>query len=62
MIAYWTSFARTGVPSAAGEPTWPKLTGATGPTLQMNPGGIRTVDIAVEHQCGFWNTIPALPS
>jgi para-nitrobenzyl esterase len=57
MIGYWTSFARTGTPSAAGEPAWPKLTGASGPTLQMNPSGIKTVDVAAEHHCRFWPTI-----
>jgi para-nitrobenzyl esterase len=59
MIGYWSSFARTGVPSAAGEPAWPKLTGSGGPTLQMNPDGIRTTDVAAEHHCGFWKTVTA---
>jgi para-nitrobenzyl esterase len=54
MIAYWTSFARTGTPTAAGQPAWPKLTGPNGPTLQLYPGHIKTVDIAAEHHCGFW--------
>jgi para-nitrobenzyl esterase len=57
MIGYWTSFARTGTPSAAGEPAWPQLTGNSGPTLQLNPRGITTVDVAAEHHCGFWQTI-----
>jgi para-nitrobenzyl esterase len=59
MIGYWSSFARIGVPSAAGEPAWPKLTGTGGPTLQMNPAGIRTADVAAEHHCGFWKTVTA---
>lgn len=59
MIGYWSSFARTGVPRAAGEPAWSQLTGAGGPTLQLNPAGIRTTDIAAEHHCGFWKTVTA---
>jgi para-nitrobenzyl esterase len=57
MIGYWTSFARTGTPTAAGQPAWPKLTGTNGPTLQLDPDHIKTVDIAAEHHCGFWQTI-----
>jgi para-nitrobenzyl esterase len=59
MIDYWTSFARTGTPSAPGQPSWPKLTGSTGPTLQMNPAGIKTVSIAADHHCDFWKSIAA---
>jgi para-nitrobenzyl esterase len=59
MIDYWTSFARTGTPAAAGEPGWPKLSGTSGPTLQMNPAGIKTVDVSAEHHCAFWATVPS---
>ncbi|MCL9793600.1 carboxylesterase/lipase family protein [Frankia sp. AgKG'84/4] len=59
MIDYWTSFARTGTPTAEGQPAWPKLSGTGGPTLQLNPTEIRTVDLAAEHNCAFWTTIPS---
>lgn len=35
MSAYWVAFARTGVPSAAGLPTWPRYTAATEPYLEF---------------------------
>ena len=57
MIGYRTSFAPTGTPSAPGEPARPKLTGDGGATLEMNPSGIKTVDVAAEHHCRFWQTI-----
>jgi para-nitrobenzyl esterase len=57
MISYWTSFARTGTPTAVGQPAWPKLTDTGGPTLQLDPGSIRTVDVAAEHHCSVWKTI-----
>ena len=41
--------------------TWPKLTGAGGPTLQLNPAGIRTVSVASEHHCAFWTSIQPSP-
>ncbi len=57
MIDYWTSFARTGTPAAAGQPAWPRLTGVDGPTLRMNSAGIKTTNVAAEHQCHLWATI-----
>ena len=44
-------------PERTGEPAWPKLTGDGGATLEMNPSGIKTVDVAAEHHCRFWQTI-----
>ncbi|WP_308222764.1 carboxylesterase family protein [Frankia sp. AgPm24] len=58
MIDYWASFARTGTPTAVGQPTWPRLTNTTGPTLQLAPTGIHTVDLAAEHHCAFWQSLP----
>lgn len=54
MVGYWTSFARTGTPTAPDAPAWPALTGTGGPTLQLAPT-IAPVDIAAEHRCGFWD-------
>ncbi|MGC4938663.1 carboxylesterase/lipase family protein [Kribbella sp. DT2] len=56
MIDYWTSFARSGTPSATDAPGWPQLTGADGPTLQLAPT-TKPVDLAAEHHCGLWATI-----
>lgn len=56
MTGYWTAFARTGVPAAAGAPDWPR-SGASGPVLSLAPGagGIRTVDARAEHHCALWD-------
>jgi para-nitrobenzyl esterase len=59
MIDYWTGFARTGVPHSGGHAAWPRVTGADGPTLQLNPTRIGTVDVAAEHRCAFWSTLSA---
>ena len=56
MVAYWTSFARTGTPAAPGAPAWPALTGTDGPSLQLAPT-IAPVDVAAEHRCGFWASV-----
>jgi len=57
MIDYWSSFARTGVPGAADAPAWPAFTGLDGPTLQLRPGSISTVDLAERHHCSFWASL-----
>lgn len=58
LITYWTTFARTGRPSSAGLLAWPATRPgqAERPALRLapGPGGIRLVDAAAEHQCGFW--------
>ncbi|WP_406631994.1 carboxylesterase/lipase family protein [Amycolatopsis sp. WGS_07] len=58
MIGYWTSFARTGVPESPGAPVWPRF-GASSDVLAFSgvPGGIALVDLAAEHQCGFWSSL-----
>jgi carboxylesterase type B len=62
MIAYWGAFVRTGVPSAAGSPRWPRYSaGSPGRTqlMSLRPGGASRViggpEFAAEHQCSFWN-------
>ncbi|MFD9406382.1 carboxylesterase/lipase family protein [Streptomyces sp. NPDC059989] len=56
MIGYWTRFARTGVPGAAGAPDWPRY-GAPGSVLSLAPGpdGIRTLDARAAHHCALWD-------
>jgi para-nitrobenzyl esterase len=43
MTHYWTSFARTGVPTAAGEPAWPTY-GKTAAYMAFRAGPQRAVD------------------
>jgi para-nitrobenzyl esterase len=53
MIGYWSSFARSGRPSAKGAARWPAF-GAAATTLQLTPAGEHPVDIAAEHRCALW--------
>ncbi|HSR86666.1 MAG TPA: carboxylesterase family protein [Streptosporangiaceae bacterium] len=51
----WTSFARSGVPSAAGAPGWPRFTTASQAMLSLVPPGPAVQpSFAAEHHCGFW--------
>ncbi|WP_432985427.1 carboxylesterase/lipase family protein [Dactylosporangium sp. CA-233914] len=58
MIAYWSSFAWSGKPTAAGQPEWPRYD-TTGEVLSLapGPGGIGPVDYAEEHKLAFWRSI-----
>jgi para-nitrobenzyl esterase len=58
MVEYWTRFARTGQPSTAGMPQWPRFQPSSVRVLSLapEPVGIHPVDLAAEHQCGFWAT------
>jgi len=58
MIAYWTSFARTGDPNTPGAPQWNAF-GEDGSVQSLAPGGITTVDYAKEHRLEFWAGIGA---
>ncbi|GGF34614.1 carboxylesterase/lipase family protein [Williamsia phyllosphaerae] len=57
MIGYWSSFAHTGTPSAAGAPVWPATTPDRAPVLGFTSSGMRLVDQAADHQCAFWDTV-----
>jgi para-nitrobenzyl esterase len=57
MVAYWTSFARTGHPVAPGEPKWPRLTPASSVVQGLDASGIKRIDLGDEHQCAFWRTV-----
>jgi para-nitrobenzyl esterase len=52
MINYWTTFARTGTPNGAGTPPWAPFDGRH--VQSLAPQAIHPVDVAAEHQCGFW--------
>lgn len=53
MLAYWTSFARSGTPQAAGSPGWtPFQGGAT--VMRLEPGQVGFYDAGQAHSCEFW--------
>jgi para-nitrobenzyl esterase len=59
MVAYWSAFAHTGRPAAAGLPMWPRYRGDAD-VMRFEPGEIHTFDAAAEHHCAFWqNLYPA---
>jgi para-nitrobenzyl esterase len=51
----WTSFAKTGVPSASGAPAWPRFTTVSQAMLSLVPPepAIQS-DFVAEHHCSFW--------
>ncbi|GAB3285028.1 carboxylesterase/lipase family protein [Kineosporia babensis] len=57
MIEYWSSFARTGVPTAAGQPDWPQFNGPNAETLRLQPDDVDLIDFATEHNCAFWSDL-----
>jgi para-nitrobenzyl esterase len=56
MIAYWTSFARVGKPSAPGSPTWGKFL-SNRDAMRFEPGRVGYFDAAAAHRCAFWKKL-----
>ncbi len=59
MIAYWTSFARTGSPNWFGTPSWPAYDGASDAMLSLAPPhpALET-GFAADHICSLWTPTP----
>ncbi len=56
MMAYWTSFAKTGKPSAPGSPAWAPFT-ADDMVMNLEPGKVGYFDSGAAHNCSFWKTL-----
>ena len=56
LTAYWTSFARTGHPSAKGGPAWLRFT-ADNDVMRFEPGKTGLADAGKAHKCTFWKTL-----
>ena len=56
MIAYWTSFVKTGQPTASSAPTWPRFK-SDKDVMRFDPGKLGLFDAAAEHKCYFWKTL-----
>lgn len=58
MRAYWTNFAKRGIPTGSGTPPWPRFDNTTQRTQSLLPSGPRTeTDYAARHQCDFWSSL-----
>ncbi|WP_295585683.1 carboxylesterase family protein [uncultured Lamprocystis sp.] len=56
MMAYWTSFARTGTPMAFGAPRWLPFAGPDA-VLRLEPDKTAWFDADQAHRCGFWRAL-----
>jgi para-nitrobenzyl esterase len=57
MRAEWTSFARSGVPTAPGAATWPRFAGADQPIESLvspEPQPETEASFAADHHCALW--------
>jgi para-nitrobenzyl esterase len=64
-VAYVTTFARTGNPTANGAPVWPQFSRGEAPVMSLQPAGdtelVTTAELSAQHNCGFWDRIAPNP-
>lgn len=56
MMAYWTSFAKTGKPAAPNAPVWGRFI-SDGAVMNFEPGKLGPFDAGAAHKCAFWKTL-----
>lgn len=56
MVAYWSSFVRTGKPTGAGLPEWSTYQSSQ-QTLRLRPDAVGMFDAANVHQCALWQRL-----
>jgi para-nitrobenzyl esterase len=56
MMAYWTSFARTGKPSGTGLPAWKPFRSERA-VMRLEPGKVGDFDAGKAHHCAFWRRL-----
>jgi para-nitrobenzyl esterase len=56
MVGYWSRFAHTGHPSAAGLAAWPRYHSPRD-VMRFEPGHVGTFDASTAHQCRFWKEL-----
>lgn len=65
MTAEWTTFARTGNPTATGSPIWPPFTTGSRKLMSLQPAGdsqvTTTSQLSLVHNCGFWDKVSPKP-
>jgi para-nitrobenzyl esterase len=56
MTAWWTSFARSGKPTATGAPTWKPFVSDRA-VMRLEPGHMGDFDAGAAHHCAFWRRL-----
>ncbi|KQR26998.1 hypothetical protein ASF71_18075 [Deinococcus sp. Leaf326] len=56
MMAYWTSFARTGTPQAPLLPAWTPFKSAN-QVMRFAPDNVWNFDAGAAHHCAFWQSL-----
>ena len=56
MMSYWTSFAKTGKPTAPNSPAWAAFK-SDASVMRFDPGKVGLFDASTQHRCGFWKKL-----